>query len=50
MNKPSDAIREEHIDLFWFDDRGNFSWTPHRMDHYLACAVRAGHVIRFTLD
>ncbi len=39
MNKPADTIR-----------RGNFSRTPHGMDHYLARAIGAGHVIRFTLD
>jgi hypothetical protein len=50
MNKPAYAVREEDIDLLGFDDRGNFSRTPHRMDHYLARAVGAGHVIRFTLD
>ncbi len=50
MNKPADTIREEHIDFFRLDDRGNFSRTPHGMDHSLARAIGAGHVIRFTLD
>ena len=50
MNKPANPIREEHIDLSRFDDRGNFARTPHGMNHYLAGAIGAGHVIRFALN
>jgi hypothetical protein len=50
MNKPADTIREEHVNFFRFDDRGNFSLTPHGMDHYLTRTIRSGHVIRFALN
>ena len=50
MNKPANTIREEHIDFLRFDDGGNFSGTPHGMDHYLSRPIGAGHVIRFTLN
>ena len=49
MNKPAGPIREEHIDFFRFDDRGTCPGPHVGMDHYLAHAIGAGQLIRFTV-
>src|SRR5439155_2852110 len=45
MNQTTHTVREQNIDLLWFDERGYFAFTECRMHHGLSPAIGSRLII-----